>query len=348
MTGASGPGVWPGTDVLEAYLTIFGDLAEAPEGVQALPFLAHLPARGAGALPVARTAALLDDMPVELGPHGWKLSDHPGMDLDRAHAFLREDLDALAVAAHGYTGPLTVQVVGPWTLAATLYLARGDRVLADRGAVAALAESLAAGVGAHAAAVRAQVPGAQVSVQIDESLLGQVAAGVIPTFSGYSRLRAVRGPDLLDGLSPVLDAARAAGVRSVVHVGQAWVGIAPVVLAGSDAVGVELGAQTDGPAWNESGWERVARATERGTGLWAGLPPASVSQCAGTDVRGLADLVSVPWRRMGLPAAGLADVVLTSAGSAATLAASGNPDAARGALGSVVRAAAILAERAAD
>ena len=329
-------------------MTIFGDLAEAPDGVQGLPFLAHLPARGAGALPVARTAALLTDMPVELGPHGWKLADHPGMDVDRAQSFLREDLDALAVAAHGYTGPLTVQVVGPWTLAATVYLARGDRVLADHGAVEDMAGSLAEGLGEHVAAVRAQVPGAEVTVQIDESLLGQVAAGVIPTFSGYSRLRAVRGPDLLDGLRPVLDAARDARARSVVHVGQAWDGIAPAVLAGADAVGVELGPVTDGPGWNERGWELVARMIERGTHLWAGLPPATVSQYAGKDVRGLADLVSVPWRRLGLPAEGLADVVLTSAGSAATLAATPTPDAARSALGAVVRAAAILAERAAD
>lgn len=348
MTGATGPGIWPGLDALEAYLTIVGDLTDVPDGVQGLPFLAQLPARGAGALPVARTAALLADMPVELGPHGWKLSDHPGMDLERAQSFLREDLDALAVAAHGYTGPLTVQVVGPWTLAATLYLARGDRVLADHGAVAELAASLATGLGEHVAAVRAQVPGAEVTVQVDESLLGQVAAGVIPTFSGYSRLRAVRGPDLIDGLRPVLDAARGAQARSAVLVGQAWDGIAPAVLAGADAVGVELGSSTDGAAWNERGWELVARAVERGTQLWAGLPPATVSQCAGTDVRGLADLVSVPWRRMGLPLSGLDDVVLTSAGSAATLAASRTPDAARGALGAVVRAAAILAERAAD
>nr|WP_066464993.1 hypothetical protein [Sanguibacter suarezii] len=348
MTGATGPGVWPGVDALEAYLTIVGDLSDVPDGVQGMPFLAQLPARGAGALPVARTAALLADMPVELGPHGWKLSDHPGMDLERALAFLREDLDALAVAAHGYTGPLTVQVVGPWTLAATVYLARGDRVLADHGAVAELAASLATGLGEHLAAVRGQAPGAQLTVQVDESLLGQVAAGVIPSFSGYSRLRAVRGPDLIDGLRPVLEAAREAQARSVVHVGQAWVGIAPAVLSGADAVGVELGSTTDGPGWNEHGWELVARMIERGTHLWAGLPPATVSQCAGTDVRGLADLVTVPWRRMGLPAAGLADVVLTSAGSAATLAASGTPDAARGALGAVVRAAAIVAERSAD
>lgn len=346
MTGASGPGAWPGLDPLEAQMVVVGDLSEVPEGVTGLPFLAQLASRGPGAEPVARTAAMLVEMPVELGPHGWKLSDHPGMDDDRARAFLRADVDALAVAAYEYVGPLTVQLVGPWTLAATLYLARGDRLLSDRGAVRALTESLAAGLAEHVRDVRAQVPGAELTVQVHEPLLGQVAAGVLPTFSGMSRLSAVDGPDLVGGLRPVLDGARADGVTSVVHVGQAWVGIAPVVLAGADGFGMDLGPVDSG--WNATGWEIVARAVERGTTFWAGLPPAKVSQCAGSDVRGLADVVSVPWRRMGLPAAGLADVVLTAAGADSRGVASGSPQDARGALATVVRAAAILAERAAD
>jgi hypothetical protein len=326
-------------------MVVLGDLSEAPEGVTGLPFLAQLAARGPGAEPVARTAALLLEMPVELGPHGWKLADHPGMDGERARSFLRENLGALAIAAYEYAGPLTVQVVGPWTLAATLYLARGDRVLSDRGAVRALAESLAGGLAEHVREVRAQVPGAELTVQVHEPLLGQVAAGVLPTFSGMSRLRPVDGPDLVGGLRPVLDTAREDGVTSVVHVGQAWVGIAPVVLAGADGFGMDLGPVE---SWNATGWELVARAVERGATFWAGLPPAKVSQCAGTDVRGLADVVSVPWRRMGLEASGLADVVLTGAGVDSRGVASGSPDSARGALGTIVRAAAILAERAAD
>ena len=345
MTGASGPGVWPGTDPLESLLTIIGDLSAAPTGVTGLPFFTQLPGRGAGSEPVARTAALLPEMPVELGPHGWKLADHPGLDAQRAESFLREDLDALAIAGAGYSGPLTVQVVGPWTLAATLYLARGDRVLADLGAVRALVGALAEGIGEHVAAVRAQAPGVELTVQVDESLLGQVSAGVIPTFSGYSRLRAVRGPEILEGIEPVVRAVRDAGARSVVHVGQVWDAVPPVVLSGADAVGLEVATVADG-AWDPRGWELLARAVERGTQLWAGLPPARVSQCAGADVRGLADLVSVPWRRMGLPVEGLADVVLTSSGSAATWTADGTPDRARGALGTVVRAAEVLAERA--
>jgi len=345
VTGASGPGVWPGTDPLESLLTILGDLSAAPAGVTGLPFFTQLPGRGPGSEPVARTALLLPEMPVELGPHGWRLADHAGVDASRAEAFLREDLDALAIAGAGYSGPLTVQVVGPWTLAATLYLARGDRVLSDLGAVHALVGALAEGIAEHVAAVRAQAPGAEVTVQVDESLLGQVSAGVVPSFSGYSRLRAVRGPEILEGIEPVVHAVRAAGARSVVHVGQVWDAVPPVVLSGADAVGLEVASVADG-AWDPRGWELLARAVERGTQLWAGLPPATVSQCAGADVRGLADLVSVPWRRMGLPADGLADVVLTSSGSAATWTEDRTPDRARGALGTVVRAAEILAERA--
>ena len=51
---------------------------------------------------------------------------------------------------------------------------------------------------------------------------------------------------------------RAAGARSVVHVGGGWVGIAPAVLAGADAIGLDLGP------WDERTWDQVARAVERG------------------------------------------------------------------------------------
>ena len=79
--------------------------------------------------------------------------------------------------------------------------------------------------------MRRQAPRARLTVQLDESLLGQVTAGVLPTFSGYSRIPAVERTTLLEGLRPVVSAVRSAGARSVVHVGSAWVGVAPAVLA---------------------------------------------------------------------------------------------------------------------
>lgn len=342
----SGPGDWPGTEPLEAQLTVLGDLTDVPDGVLGIPFLPVLAQRGPGADPVGRTAALLDQMPVELGPHGWRLADHGGIDAERADAVRREDLDALAISASSYDGELAVPVVGPWTLSAALYLARGDRVLSDHGAVRELTQSLASGLRAHLADVRRRAPWACLTVQVDESLVGQVAAGVLPTFSGYSRLRAVPGPRLVEGLEPVLREARAAGARSVVHVGDAWVGIAPVALAGADALGLDLGP------WDEHGWSLVARAVERGMGLWAGLPPARVSQCAGVDVGSLVQAVAEPWHRIGLPASSLDRVVLTKARGPLRAAPQratrgGDVDGARGDLRSLVRAALRLAERAA-
>ncbi|MFH6688326.1 hypothetical protein QVL82_05680 [Cellulosimicrobium funkei] len=348
MTAVSGLGPWPGgegADVLEAQLTVLGDLAAVPSGVRGVPFLVQLPGRGPGADATGRTAALLPGLPVELGPHGWKLADHGGADLRRAEAYLREDVEALTIAGAGYAGPLAVTVTGPWTLAAEVYLARGDRVLSDRGAVREVVEALAAGVTEHVAQVRRQVPGADVVVQVDEPLLAQVGAGVLPTFSGYSRLRAVPGPDLVDGLRPVLDAARAASASTVVHVGPAWVGVAPVVLAGADAVGLTLGA------WDERSWETVARAVERGVRLWAALPPAKVSQCAGPALGELADLVSVPWRRIGLGLPALDDVTLLGAprsgvGGGPGRGVAGTPDEHRALLANLGRVADVLAERA--
>jgi hypothetical protein len=343
MVTVSGHGPWPGDedDVLEAQQIVLGDLADLPTGVGAVPFLVQLAGRGPGADATGRTAALLAETPVELGPHGWKLTDRPGLDLRRAEAFRRDDLGALAIAGYGYAGPFAVEVVGPWTLAAQLYAARGDRVLADRGARRDLGLALAEGLREHVAEVRAQLPGAEVVVQLAEPLLGQVHAGVLPTFSGYSRLRAVPGPDIVEGLRPVVDAVHDAGATAVVHLGATWVGVPPAVLAGADAVGLDLGGL--GPeGWNERAWELLARATEKGVRLWAGLPPAKVSQCAGPLLGELVRTVAEPWRRVGLPAAGLDAVTLLSAPRAEPASADDH----RAGLANLGRVAEALAERA--
>jgi hypothetical protein len=337
VTGVSGVGPWPGTDALESASTVVGDLAGTADEVDGQPFTVLLPARGPWGDATGAAVALLEDLPAELGPHGWKLADRPGRDLERARSFAREDLDALAVAAHGYDGPLVLPARGPLTLAAEVYLARGDRMLSDPGAVRDAVGSVGAGLAARVADVRRVVPGADVRVLLHEPLLAAVLAGAVPGFSGRAPLRRVPGPVAAEGLGHVADAARAAGASAlVVHGGTAWSALAAVRASSADGVALAVAGI------GERGWEEVARVVEDGRAFWPELPPQASSQCAGPDVVGQADALTRPWRAVGLPVVALRDVVLLAAapGEHAT------PDDARGALAGLVRAARLVAERA--
>jgi hypothetical protein len=86
---------------MEAGRTVLGELPEP-----AIPFLPELPGRGPGGDVIGRGAVFLVDTPVDLQPSGWRLVNHPGRDLERARAMLRQDLDTLADVADGYVGPL--------------------------------------------------------------------------------------------------------------------------------------------------------------------------------------------------------------------------------------------------
>lgn len=324
MTGVSGAGGWPGDDPLAAQQVVLGELAETPEGVQGLPYEVRPPGRGAYGTALARAVSMLVDLPAQLGPHGWALADRPGQDLARARAQVREGLDALAVAGDGYAGVFVVPVLGPVSLAAQVWLARGDRGVSDPGALHELAQSAAEGTGEHLAAVRRALPGAQLRVLLLEPRLADVVGGRVPTFSGRDLLRAVPGPVAGERLAAVVAAARSAGAeQAVLHVGAQAEVAELAVAAGADGVGlVPAGA---------AGWEQAAGLAERGLRLWLGSTGAAAE----------APAVAVPWGRVGLPAAGLADVVLLVPDTEA------GPDAARGALRGAVAAARVLAERAA-
>ncbi len=337
MTGITGAGPWPGTDPLAAQSTVLGDLTDVPDDVQGLPFAVLLVDRGPWADPLGRSIALLVDLPAELGPHGWKLADHPGADVTRARSFAGQDLDALAVAAHGYTGPLVVPVLGPISLAARTDLAHGDRVLSDPAALHDAADSLAAGLAEHLATLVRVLPGAQPRVLLHEPLLGQAMAGAVPTFSGRGQLRAIKGQLAAERIGAVVTAARAAGAVGVtVHVGPGWGVLGAARAAGADAVGLEL-AGLDEPAW-----EALAGAVEGGTALWAQLPAATPAQGGGADPKGHAESLVGPWLRVGLPVAALAGTVLVAGRPDRAW----TPDAARSALGDAVLAARVVVDRA--
>lgn len=294
---ATGIGSVPDDDVDEAARVVMGELPE-------FPHVPELPVRGAGADLTGRTAALLVDLHVDLQPSGWRLVDRAGADERRAAAMLGNDLDAVQIAALGYTGALKVQVAGPLTLAATIELPRGDRVLADYGARRDLAQSLAEGVRRHIAAVAERIPGARLVVQVDEPGLPAVLAGSVPTSSGFGRLRAVDRVEAEQLLAEVLSAA---GEWPVVHCCAANVPAALLRRAGAVAVALDAGLLS-GPTLDE-----LAAAVDEGLAVWPGVVPSRRPDRTPSD-RELAERVDRLFRRLDAdPARVLPGAVVTPA-----------------------------------
>jgi methionine synthase II (cobalamin-independent) len=296
---ATGVGSLPGTDPAEAVKVVLGELPD-------LPHLPELPARGLGADMVGRGAALLVDLPVDVQPSGWRLVDRPGRDLRRATDLLARDLDALEDAAQEYSGPLKLQVTGPWTLAATLELHYGDKAVSDPGAVRDLIQSLAEGVRRHVADVARRVPGARLVLQVDEPSVPVVLSGRVPTASGFGSLAAVEEPVVRAGLAEVLAAAVDAGAAATaVHCCAARPPLGLFRAAGARALSVDA-ARLDGLD------EELGTAVEAGVALWLGVVPGVDAELGdlGDTVRAVRRL----WSRLGFPPADLpASVVPTPA-----------------------------------
>ena len=226
----------PGTDVREALRVVLGELAD-------LPHVPELPGRGAHAGLTGRTLAVVAELGADLQPAGWRLTGHSGpvgVDHRRARSLLAQDLDTVEERLQGWSGRLKTQVAGPWTLAATVERPRGDRVLADFGARRELAQALAEGLGSHVADLRRRVPGAELTVQLDESALPAVLAGAVPTASGLHRHRSVDAAGASPALEDVLAAVRDAGATPVVHCCAADVPVGLLVGAGAEGVSVDL------------------------------------------------------------------------------------------------------------
>jgi hypothetical protein len=155
----------------------------------------ELPERGPGGDMIGRTmarlAAVSADMSVTTVPGGWRISAGYGRDLRRADSFWREDLDALEEALAGYRGACKVQLVGPWSLAASVEDRAGERLLRDHGAVRDLAAALCHAVHDLNAELHRRLPDVTIALQIDEPLLADVVAGRIATQSTWTTYPAV-------------------------------------------------------------------------------------------------------------------------------------------------------------
>jgi len=327
---ATGIGSMPGTDPGAAMRMVAGEL-------EGFPYLPELPGRGPGADLTGRTAALLVEMPAEITPRGWRLTERPGRDIGRAASMLASDLDALEEVLQGYTGPLKIQLCGPWTLAATIELHRTmDAVLRDPGAVRDLTESLAEGAAGHVADVRSRVPGARLVVQIDEPALGAVADGRVPTASGISRLRAIEADTLAERLGRVI---AATGEYVVIHCCDAGLRYETIRRAGARGISFDLSQLRRGDE------DALAELAEAGLGLFAGAASTASTAGglgnagAGPSPKETAERVLRLWRRMGVPPRAEQTVVTPGCGLAGS-----TPEQARGTLRLCREAAAIVPE----
>ncbi|MFE6152862.1 methionine synthase [Streptomyces sp. NPDC057889] len=320
---ATGVGSMPGGDAREAAKTVTGSVEE-------FPYLAELPARGPGADMIGRTTGLLVELYARVEPSGWRLGDRPGRDTRRARSWMGEDLDALEEFTQGYQGPLKVQAVGPWTLAAALELRSGEVALSDEGACRDLAGSLAEGLRLHLDDVRRRVPGAEIVLQLDEPSLIAVLRGQVKSASGYRTHRAV-DRQLVE--STLREAVSVHDGPVVVHSCAPDVPFALLRRAGADAISFDFSLLT------ERDDDAIGEAVEAGTRLFAGVVPGTdgpLSDPAGSVVG-----VRTLWRRLGLNPGSLAEsVALTpSCGLAGA-----SPAYARAALAHCVRAARSLAD----
>lgn len=313
----------PGGDAREAAKTIAGSFEE-------FPHLAELPARGPGADMIGRTIGLLVEIYAHVEPSGWRVSDRAGRDTRRARSWLGEDLDALEEFTQGFEGPLKVQAVGPWTLAAALERRNGEAVLGDPGAVRDLAGSLAEGLREHLADVRRRVPGAQVVLQLDEPSLTAVLRGQISTASGYRTYRAV---DRQVAESTLRDIIGVTEGPVVVHSCAPDVPFALLRRAGAAGVSFDFGLLA------ERDEESIGEAVEAGTRLFAGVVPST--DTALSDPAGSVMGVRTLWRRLGLNPGTLSEsvVITPTCGLAGA-----SPGYARAALAHCVRAARSLAD----
>ncbi|WP_405998325.1 methionine synthase [Streptomyces sp. NBC_00829] len=320
---ATGVGSMPGGDAREAAKTAAGAFEEFPN-------LPELPARGPGADMIGRTIGLLVEMYAHVEPSGWRISDRPGRDTRRAHSWLGEDLDALEEFTQGYEGPLKVQAVGPWTLAAALERRGGEAALGDPGAVRDLTASLTEGLRSHLADVRRRVPGARVVLQLDEPSLTAVLRGQIRTASGYRTHRAVDRQVVEGTLREVMGVA---DDPVVVHSCAPDVPFALLRRAGAAGVSFDFGLLT------ERDEEQIGEAVEGGTKLFTGVVPSTDAPLS--DPAGSVMGVRTLWRRLGLNPGTLAEsVVVTPACGLA----GASPAYARAALTHCVRAARSLAD----
>ncbi len=301
---STGIGSLPGTSAREATSVVTGEFPE-------LVHLPELPARGPGGDLIGRTAALLSDVAsefsVETTPTGWRFADLPGFAVRRAQSYWREDLDVFEEFCQDASGDLKVQLCGPITLAASISLRRGERVLSDEGAVRDLVDAQREAVTRHIVEVRRRLPRARLIVQVDEPSMDAALRGSLRTQSGWGRLMPLEEPQVRTWHSQLAQAITGAGATPWMHsCAPNW----PLELA--FAAGYR-GLAGDFGLLLESDHDALGTAVEGGMTLIAGIVPTTEAGLArAPSAAALVEPVRRTYARIGLTDAWLASSVIIS------------------------------------
>ena len=386
LVRASGLGDFPGDDLGEAMSRVEGEL-----GSPHLPFLPHLPALGWKSTPLARTLAVCEGLAFDGASFGWRMV-HSGGRGARESALAQDrllsDINLLAdrVGAQKKrfgsgqdAAPVyKIQLIGPLTFAASIYLPGGERAISDAGASRDLLESFLEGLERWVESLREalQAPRALIAVQLDESEFQRLLEGSIPTVSGFRSLSALQPHYYQQVYRRVAERFAELNLQLILDVdGTALKPVQELKLLSQarptlDALALVKAMQVEGaapcalllhpdrarlkgpgmlqvpPLSDPRSWEPVAQLLEANAQLWL---PVVTSVRVPDQVRRLYSL----WREVGLESAQLSAVGLMpderiQGGSASAGAASGTVSVldATASLARVTECARALAERA--
>lgn len=196
MTRAYGLGPLPGTSIAQAVDVIASETGDTPH-------LPQLPDRGLGSDLIGRTVAMLEAVHVDRGPRSWVMTQRPQLLMRDTWDRLERDMDECE-EAFGTQQVMKVQAAGPWTLAASIELASGHRVITDQGASRDLTEALIDGLISHCADIARRF-GAEVLVQLDEPLLPDVINGTLPGAHRFDPIAPVHPKDAAERLATVVE-----------------------------------------------------------------------------------------------------------------------------------------------
>ncbi|KUM30650.1 hypothetical protein AQ436_13935 [Arthrobacter sp. EpRS66] len=302
---------FPGTDPLQIHEIIRGELGEPNLAV--FPQLAD---RGVGADQVGRSASLLAELGFDLQPHGWRVGVNDGVDARRARSLLRSDENLLADVLGAERKPaqrLKLTVLGPWSLAAKLYLSSGERAISDHGARRDIIAAYAHGLKEHLDRLARITSVRSFTVQLDEPLLSDVLDGTIKTSSGYRTLRSIPRSEVRGGYEEFFKVIQSGGqhwhVRPLLNLSmgdERWIERMDMLTqAGAGAVVL------DPQGLDHRKWERVAGFVEGGGHIFLQV------LAPGDRAPGVVDAVNSilrPWRQLGLSDGQLGSMTLMPRG----------------------------------